>query len=75
MSASCVGRKRCLSNPETALRKVQSLSAAASCNAPDPNYLDPGPGSHPPIITERQREKVVKYINEVRGRSAWRGAA
>jgi hypothetical protein len=64
------GRKRQLSN-EDVLQRVQTLSAAARSNAPDPHYLDRGPYSRSgtPLITPAEREKVVTYINEVRARA------
>ena len=46
--------------------RLRALSAAARENAPDPHYLDRTCSRDAPLITERQREKVVKYINEVR---------
>ena len=44
---------------------VRTLQAAACESAPDPCYLDGQLGRNP-LLTQRQREKVVKYINEVR---------
>ena len=60
-------RKRRLSDTSTSLRRIRALSFAAAPNLPEPRYLDPSHASSGrfQLITERQREKVVKYINEV----------
>ena len=50
------------------LPAVRTLARAAAANAPDPHYLDDIPGRSP-LLTTRQREKVVKYINEVSPRA------
>ena len=52
--------------------RIQRLAEVARDNAPDPRYVDNfvknSQVGNPPFLTERQREKVVKYINEVRHR-------
>merc|ERR1719171_2245252 len=61
-------RKRRVSDTAYARRKLDELCEAAAANAPDPTYLDRGEPSSAagyPVISERQREKVVKYINEL----------
>lgn len=70
-------RKRRAPDTADALQRVQELAYAASLNSPEAKYLDklqpasgsaqPSQPSHP-LLTIRQREKVVKYINEVRHR-------
>ena len=75
-------RKRTLSDAggrsSGRLARVQELSAAAQMNAPDPLYLErfaaaAGVGESA-LLSDRQREKVVKYINEVcrEYRAHWR---
>lgn len=67
-------RKRALSGTPSwvaaRLARVRELSAAARGNIPNMHYMGEvceWTGAHPaPVMTERQREKVVKYINEVR---------
>jgi len=60
-------RKRRFSDSGITLRRIRALALAAAPNLPDPHYLDPGyvGSGHFLLITERQREKVVKYINEL----------
>ena len=48
---------------ELATLRIAELSAAERPNHPDAHYLTASP-LH--TITERHRERVVKYINEVR---------
>ena len=52
------------------MSRVRELALVADSNAATPFYLDrpprPSSASGQPLINERQREKVVKYINEVR---------
>ena len=49
--------------------RIERLTANALDNAPNPRYLENfrknSLSGSPPLLTERQREKVVKYINEV----------
>jgi len=57
------------SSDQMILDRVHALSAAAAENTPNPRYLELAQrltqqGSAP-LLTERQREKVVKYINEL----------
>ena len=67
-------RKRALSGTPSwvnvHLMRVHELSEAARGNIPNMYYMGEvceWIGAHAaPIMTERQREKVVKYINEVR---------
>ena len=65
-----VGRKRRATDRDYAYRVLRELSEAAEDSAVDPSYLSRNQGcsssSVVPVISERQREKVVKYINEVR---------
>lgn len=56
--------KRRAADPETALERIQALSDAARHIAPNPCYLD-RQGAAGTLMTERQREVVVKYINEL----------
>ena len=66
-------RKRRATDAANALERVRELALVAAQNAPEPSYLDrphKSSASAQPLITERQREKVVKYINEVRLRAS-----
>jgi len=45
--------------------RLRELSASAAQTAPSGSYLDSAASGSRPLISERQREKVVKYVNEL----------
>lgn len=52
-----------LASKTAAQARIRTLSACEALNHPNPRYLAP---STTHSISERHREKVVKWINEVR---------
>ena len=63
-------RKRRATETADALERIRELVLLARHNAPEPSYLDrplqqSSACAPAPVLSERQREKVVRYINEV----------